>query len=390
MATLDWDNTPADQPSKTSNKSVEENLIELDRIELEMSKQYRNRQGSPKNWRDFFISSPTIANKFDSFVNITRDVKAPRVIEKPKPHITLTDDYTPFANFDWTNIICAGGYPGIVLNNQYNKTSDIDLYIWGLTEDQAIKRIQYIIKYFADYTEKILGKNSYLKIIRTEISICLFWGRFIRQIQIVMVLPRDPLELVLSFDIAPSRIFYDGKVFWMTKSATIAHFSKKYLVGELTKEIYSKSLEKRMQKYQERGFERIGPLSITLLKYENAPESVYADFDDIAVEKNTELTHEYDSKYGLVCQKNAKFMFIRYKPFMKGYDFYPGVFFSVTSLSWINFFLNNPDKYWEHLHDSIKTYNDGSNYEFKFPKPELGALKFKTVNQFIDFIISQR
>ncbi|KAJ3343037.1 hypothetical protein HDU93_000207 [Gonapodya sp. JEL0774] len=146
---------------------------------------------------------------------------------------------------DWSNIFAAGGavqaclsplpphvQPSIAGRRDYLRTAfpaaDIDLFIWGLTEDAAKKKMEEIY-------------------------------------QLILRLYSSPSEILAGFDVDSCSVGFDGTDVWSTPRAHLATVLRRNYVDMSRR---SPSYEVRLAKYAQRGFEvvaeglkrsRIGP-----------------------------------------------------------------------------------------------------------------------------------
>ncbi|KAF9458011.1 hypothetical protein BDZ94DRAFT_1292213 [Collybia nuda] len=130
---------------------------------------------------------------------------------------------------DWSHIFVAGGLVlGALLcppipedHEDYPKSnhpeqwisSDIDLYIYGLTPDEANTKIAHIADiYRSNLPEKL---RSSMLIVRGSQTIILYseWPR--RRVQVVLKLIGSPREVLLNFDLDICAVGYDGTEVWL-------------------------------------------------------------------------------------------------------------------------------------------------------------------------------
>jgi len=113
----------------------------------------------------------------------------------------LTDNL--FENFDWTNVVIAGGFIYGLLDNAYDSivdSTDIDLFVYGNNE-QIRNKIAYINKYFSKH-------NPFYAINKSVITIIIKSFRF--DIQIVPVNKMTPFDIIDQFDFSYVMLYYNG------------------------------------------------------------------------------------------------------------------------------------------------------------------------------------
>ena len=236
-----------------------------------------------------------------------------------------------FSNIDFNNILIAGGsVTGTLLRKEWD--NDVDIFIYGLTVEQANKKVVELIKqlyssYRAtladefkrglrgenDTTEPtdaeidaIMATQTQIVNVRNKNCITLQFGKKIRRrpnqfakmnesvqmrvaspmmagtvgynplqkIQIILRLYSSKSEILLGFDMGSCAVGYDGNNILFTE---LGKFSYEYLVIVVDPSRRSTTYEKRLIKYHQRGFHIVLPnldiakLSVKNLKY-NVPE----------------------------------------------------------------------------------------------------------------------
>ncbi|CAL6015105.1 Conserved_hypothetical protein [Hexamita inflata] len=135
------------------------------------------------------------------------------------------------------------------LNGYY--TSDLDLFVYGLTQKQAQERVASIIK-------QIIENNGADVIMRSSQAITILGKGKHRDIQIVFRLYKDPAEVVMGFDIDCVAVYYDfalKKAFCTERSL----FSLNTRTNVLNQTRRSTSYGTRLIKYAHRGFAIVVP-----------------------------------------------------------------------------------------------------------------------------------
>jgi ankyrin repeat protein len=124
--------------------------------------------------------------------------------------------------------------------------SDVDLFIYGLTEEQAIEKINQIeIK----VRDSILSETT---TIRTKHAITIASQYPTRHVQIVLRLYKSVSEILAGFDVDCSCVAYDGKQVWASPRAITAFMTQ---INTIDLSRRSPSYENRLSKYSHRGFE---------------------------------------------------------------------------------------------------------------------------------------
>ncbi|KAF2643091.1 hypothetical protein P280DRAFT_243784 [Massarina eburnea CBS 473.64] len=142
-----------------------------------------------------------------------------------------------------------------VLRQYYHEllapASDIDLFLYGMSEEEAVKKICEIEKSIKD---SILTETT---TVRTKNAITIASQYPTRHIQIVLRIYKSVSEILTGFDVDCSCAAYDGKQVWAAPRALTAYMTQCNTV-DLTRR--SPSYENRLSKYSHRGFEVYWPL----------------------------------------------------------------------------------------------------------------------------------
>lgn len=168
------------------------------------------------------------------------------------------------ADLDWSNVVAAGSSVVTALlptpdkystskkaqREYYHQhlapSSDVDLFIWGLNERDALKKIEQI-------EESV--RNAILEevtTVRTKNAITIASHYPIRHVQIVLRLYKSVSEILSGFDVDCSCFAFDGAQVYGTPRG-IAAFMTQTNTIDLTRR--SPSYESRLSKYAHRGFE---------------------------------------------------------------------------------------------------------------------------------------
>ncbi|KAK7614422.1 ankyrin repeat protein [Phyllosticta paracitricarpa] len=168
------------------------------------------------------------------------------------------------SEMDWTNVVAAGSsvvtsllpvpdeYSGSKrsLRRYYHDVvapaSDVDLFIYGLDEAQAIDKIRQIE---AKIKDAILEETT---TIRTKHAITIASQYPTRHVQIVLRIYKSVAEILTGFDVDCSCVAYDGKQVYASPRALAAYMTQ---VNTIDLSRRSPSYENRLSKYSHRGFE---------------------------------------------------------------------------------------------------------------------------------------
>ncbi|KAH8602501.1 hypothetical protein B0O99DRAFT_606743 [Bisporella sp. PMI_857] len=173
------------------------------------------------------------------------------------------------ADLDWSNVVAAGSAVTTALlpvpekwagskrslREYYHQhlapASDVDLFIYGLNEEEAIEKIKKIERNIKD---SILHETT---TIRTKNAITIASQYPTRHVQIVLRLYDSISQIITGFDVDCACVAYTGKQVFAAPRA-IAAFITQCNTIDLTRR--SPSYENRLSKYSHRGFEAYWPL----------------------------------------------------------------------------------------------------------------------------------
>ncbi|CAI7645132.1 unnamed protein product [Penicillium glandicola] len=172
------------------------------------------------------------------------------------------------SEIDWSNVVVAGSAVVTSLlpvpekyrnskrglrkyyHEEFAPASDVDLFLYGLNEEQALEKIMHI-------EDKI--KNTILyetTTIRTKNTITIVSQYPNRHVQIVLRIYRSVAEILTGFDVDASCAAYDGSQVYTSPRAIAAYITQANQI-DLTRR--SPSYENRLSKYSHRGFEVFWP-----------------------------------------------------------------------------------------------------------------------------------
>ncbi|XPS71768.1 hypothetical protein M3J07_003939 [Ascochyta lentis] len=196
---------------------------------------------------------------------------APAIVQSLKEFQTNFQLFSESAlvDMDWSNVVVAGS--AVVtsllpvpaehntskraLREYYHQklapASDVDLFLYDLTEEQAVEKIKQIEQRIRD---SILTETT---TIRTKNAITIASQYPTRHVQIVLRIYRSISEILTGFDVDCSCAAYDGKQVYASPRAVAAYMTQINTI-DLTRR--SPSYENRLSKYSHRGFEVYWPL----------------------------------------------------------------------------------------------------------------------------------
>ncbi|KAH9017612.1 ankyrin repeat-containing domain protein [Lactarius pseudohatsudake] len=165
---------------------------------------------------------------------------------------------------DWSNVIAAGGsvqaclmpLPKVAAGSKramrkyfHEKafpSSDVDLFLYGLTVEEAERKIVTIYEAVRD------SVPWDVTCVRTKHTVSIHSQYPYRSIQIVLRLYSSPAEVLTGFDVDAPCCAYDGDRVWANPRAIVSMMRQSNIV-DVTRR--SPSYEVRLAKYSSRGFE---------------------------------------------------------------------------------------------------------------------------------------
>ncbi|OBT68741.1 hypothetical protein VE03_02198 [Pseudogymnoascus sp. 23342-1-I1] len=168
------------------------------------------------------------------------------------------------SDLDWSNVVAAGSSVTTALlpvpekwsgskkslreyyHDRLAPASDVDLFLYGLTEEEGLEKIKHIETTVKD---SILHEVT---TIRTKNAITIASQYPTRHVQIVLRLYDSISQIITGFDVDCACVAYDGKEVYGSPRA-LAAFSTQTNTIDLTRR--SPSYENRLSKYSHRGFE---------------------------------------------------------------------------------------------------------------------------------------
>ncbi|KAF7193362.1 hypothetical protein HII31_05341 [Pseudocercospora fuligena] len=195
---------------------------------------------------------------------------SPAVVQSLKEFRTNFNVFSEssLVDMNWDNVVVAGsavvtsllavpkkhGGSKRALRNYYHEqlapASDVDLFLYGLTEAQATEKIKQIEKNIRD---AILVETT---TVRTKNAITIASQYPTRHVQIVLRIYKSIPEILTGFDVDCSCAAYDGKQVYLSPRALAAYMTQ---INSLDLTRRSPSYENRLSKYAHRGFEVYWP-----------------------------------------------------------------------------------------------------------------------------------
>lgn len=126
-------------------------------------------------------------------------------------------------NLDWSNLLVAGG---IVLSTLISdnadvwrsKSSDIDMYVYGLSPADANKKLHHVFDTFRSN----LPPGTRTFVVRNSKTITFYAKYPLRRLQIILKLVKSPRHVLLNFDLDVCAMGWDGSNVWMLPRAARA------------------------------------------------------------------------------------------------------------------------------------------------------------------------
>ncbi|KAI1467469.1 ankyrin [Daldinia caldariorum] len=259
------------------------------KYEAKLREVYAQERNNPALDNPYLNTLPLFTKDTPSIKTRARNLEAESPEEKEKYIMTLPDDRrrpngspavvtslkefrrnfgifseSSLAEMDWSNVVAAGSS---VVNcllpvpDRYNSSkralreyyhqkfcpaSDVDLFLYGLDEQQAIEKIKDIE---ARVRDAILSEVT---VVRTKNAITICSQYPTRHIQIVLRVYRSISEILTGFDIDCSCAAYDGEQVYCTPRALASYITQ---INPIDLSRRSPSYENRLSKYSHRNFE---------------------------------------------------------------------------------------------------------------------------------------
>ncbi|KAM9974519.1 hypothetical protein ACTFIW_007974 [Dictyostelium discoideum] len=155
-----------------------------------------------------------------------------------------------FDGFNWSNVFVAGGsvlgcsLEGGIIGNKGFQNSDIDIFLYGLSENGANSKLDEIEQF-------IKSKSPQAQMARTKYAITFVSGSGFRNVQIVLRIYKSPAEVLMGFDIDCCSIGFDGTDVYAMPRAIKAVTTSCNIVSMSRRSL---TYETRLFKYALRGF----------------------------------------------------------------------------------------------------------------------------------------
>ncbi|KAL4935267.1 hypothetical protein BDV06DRAFT_228985 [Aspergillus oleicola] len=195
---------------------------------------------------------------------------APAVVSNIKDFQTHFNIFSEssLSDLDWNNVVAAGSAVATSIlpmpqkysdskrgmrqfyHEEFAPASDVDLFLYGLTEEQAVEKIKQIERCIRD---SILTEVS---TIRTKNAITIVSQYPTRHVQIVLRRYKSIAEILTGFDVDCSCAAYDGSQVYLAPRAVGAYMTQ---INQINLTRRSPSYENRLSKYSHRGFEIFWP-----------------------------------------------------------------------------------------------------------------------------------
>jgi hypothetical protein len=238
------------------------------------------RQPGNKTGKLFPLSSININNDYDySYPTIVTDMTATMKNNMIRDITVFKEVFNNkyqkyISKLKFNNILIAGGSIGSTLL-QKEINNDIDIFVYGLSLDQADAKVKDIIQQlYASYIEYIkvtnaerkesnTNDNNFNNLPRTAkvinvrnkhcISINFNDGG---KIQIILRLYKNVEQILYGFDLGSSAVGYNGSEIYFT---TLGKLSYEYMINVIDPSRRSTTYESRLIKYYNRGFSIVLP-----------------------------------------------------------------------------------------------------------------------------------
>lgn len=123
--------------------------------------------------------------------------------------LKLSDNIGLLDNFDWNNVLLAGGYVSGLMEKNYDsenyKSSDLDFFIFDKNRNIVIKKLKKLYRYFSSKLDVIITfRYKYSPVVN------IFSPKFNRTIQIIGCIESNPLNILKQFDLTHCQVGFDG------------------------------------------------------------------------------------------------------------------------------------------------------------------------------------
>lgn len=140
-------------------------------------------------------------------------------------------------NMNYDGILIAGGFVKEMLSCYYCRPVDIDIFFYGLHEEEAFKKIKEITS---------LDNSNMKNFIYNGTTITYYSQQFPNGIQFILRLYKNKSEILHGFDLGSSAVGFDGKNILFT---SLSKFAYEYSCNILDTQRRSVQYESRLLKY---------------------------------------------------------------------------------------------------------------------------------------------
>ncbi|EGP89184.1 uncharacterized protein MYCGRDRAFT_92101 [Zymoseptoria tritici IPO323] len=220
------------------------------------------------------LDTETVAEKEAYIMPLKDDQRlptgSPAVVQSLKEFRNNLNIFTEssLADMDWSNVVAAGSavvtsllkvpekHAGTkrALRQYYHEqlapASDVDLFLYGLDEEQALEKIKQIE---ANIRDALLVETT---TVRTKNALTIVSQHPVRHIQVVLRMYKSISEILSGFDVDCSCAAYNGHQVYATPRALAAYMTQ---INTIDLSRRSPSYESRLSKYAHRGFEVYWP-----------------------------------------------------------------------------------------------------------------------------------
>jgi hypothetical protein len=153
--------------------------------------------------------------KYDNYPNISNI----NIFHNYELNKTCTKDFILpdiLSDLYWSNMIIAGGYIFSMINNLNDSiinSTDIDIFIYGDTEEIRNNKQLYLLEYFSKYSP-IYSKKGF------AITVIIFDQEY--DIQIIKTDDSNPYDIISKFDFNYVKMLYDGSDVLITYDCLVA------------------------------------------------------------------------------------------------------------------------------------------------------------------------
>lgn len=153
---------------------------------------------------------------------------------------------------DWDNVVVAGGCMSNVLNPNFDDVTDVDLFLYNLTDEEAREKILQIKGFVSDYCSDVMRDSLY--VLENKYVITLIPRNYSKneyKIQIIKRIYKNIHEILVGFDIDACAVAYNGQKVLLSNRSMNAFITRLNVVDISRR---SPSYEYRLFKYHQRGF----------------------------------------------------------------------------------------------------------------------------------------